>query len=54
MTGNVQRERVAHELTKQELQKTIEVLAKLKPEHRTLKQVADLVQIIKQMKFFQS
>lgn len=48
MTGNNLREKLPHEFhTKNDLEKTIETLVKLPPEHRGTRQVGELIKIIK-------
>ena len=54
MNGNNLREKLPHEFhTKKDLEKTIEVMVNLVPEHRGTRQVSELIQIVKQMQFFQ-
>lgn len=53
MTGKILREKLPHEFhTKKDLEKTIENLVNLQPDHRGARQVVDLIKIVKQMDFF--
>ena len=53
MTGNNLREKISHEFhSKKDLEKSIELLVKVEPEHRGKNQIADLIKIVKQMGFF--
>ena len=54
MTGNILRDKVSHEFTtSKDVERTIELLATMKSNQRTAKQVSELIKIVKQMKFFQ-
>ena len=54
MTGNILREKVPKLFsTQKDLEKNIEVLAQMAPEHRTHKQTISMIEIVKQMQFFQ-
>lgn len=53
MTGNILRDKVHHEFTSmKEIESTITQLNK-EPEKRSHKLLATLIEIVKQMKFFQ-
>lgn len=52
MTGNVLRDRVSYEFVKKDLQKVIDLLFDTLPEHRTIRQCRELIELIKMIKFF--
>jgi hypothetical protein len=52
MSGNVLREKVSYEFSKLSFQKTVELLATMKPEHRTAKQCKELLKIVNSVQFF--
>ena len=53
MTGNNLREKLPHEFhSKKDFENTVEMMVKLSYENRGSKHVAELVKIVKQMKFF--